>query len=280
MKVHIVQPYYRIADFDEIFNILQEKKYEEGITVFPELFLTGYPLQDLCLQKSFINRYQNLLKRINEWSESQPEDKDTLILLGGLEYEFDDSGNPIEIQNVVFALEKGKKLRSIYSKALLANYDIYNERKYFTPGTKKGVLHWKDKVIGLFICQDMWKVLSPHREIDPVEKLKQENINFDLLINFSASCFYIEKNKRRLKRISEVSKLLNTPLVYVNKVGCEDEIIFDGGSCVVDGDDLILQMKFFEKDQRTIEIGKSKAIKKIEHWENLYFDGTSIEKRV
>lgn len=119
MKVHIVQPYYRIADFDEIFNILQEKKYEEGITVFPELFLTGYPLQDLCLQKSFINRYQNLLKRINEWSESQPEDKDTLILLGGLEYEFDDSGNPIEIQNVVFALEKGKNCVQFILKRFL-----------------------------------------------------------------------------------------------------------------------------------------------------------------
>src|SRR5690606_19553085 len=123
-----------------------------GLHLFPELFLSGYPLQDLCLQKDFIEKVLALHKKLQDWSKNKLTG-DSLLLIGGLDYHFDDQGLPADIYNVIWALDH-QGMRRVYAKKLLPNYDIFDEEKYFTPGDEPGYLEWQGKCIGLLICED------------------------------------------------------------------------------------------------------------------------------
>ncbi|MBY0416213.1 MAG: hypothetical protein K2Q18_18715, partial [Bdellovibrionales bacterium] len=140
MQLNLHQTHHEIADFEGIFKYLTsafQTDKMEGLHVFPELFLTGYPLQDLPLKKTFIDDYLSFLEDLSLWSERQLKSKSTLALLfGGLRYEFDSLGYPSQIENVMYILEPGKKLEVLYTKQLLPNYDLYEEKKYFTPGNE------------------------------------------------------------------------------------------------------------------------------------------------
>jgi NAD+ synthase (glutamine-hydrolysing) len=252
MQINIHQTHHTIGDFQSIFTYLEEllsnKNSCDKLHVFPELFLTGYPLQDLCLQKGFINGYLELKKKINTLSlKAKPG---TTLLLGGLDYEFDENGLPLVIKNVVFELKSGSELSPIYTKKLLPNYDIFDEEKYFTPGNECSVYNYGDKQIGILICEDMW--MSSMHSIDPVkdlyEHVEELDIELSTIINFSASPFYLDKDKTRLIRASEISKLFACPFVYVNRVGAEDEIMFDGSSFVVNGSKVSKRGNFYQSD--------------------------------
>ncbi|MGB0452198.1 MAG: NAD(+) synthase [Bacteriovoracaceae bacterium] len=231
MQIFLHQTGHTIADFDSIFeNVCQCLKDSEnpGIHVFPELFLTGYPLQDLCLQKSFINPYLKLLDDINNFSKKLSFDGDSLFLFGGLTYKFDTNGLPTSIKNSVFKLFPGKELEPIYHKILLPNYDIFDEKKYFKPGGSVTVLPYKNRNFAIQICEDMWPSSGhPH---NPLEMLIEVGTPIDALINLSASPYDYHKPQARIDRAKEITETLRCPMYYVNKVGSEDEVIFDGGS--------------------------------------------------
>ncbi len=108
-EFHIYQTHHSVADFDGIFNSLKEafKSKKQGIHLFPELFLTGYPLQDLCLQKPFIDRYQDFMRELKGFCEKLKPSKST-YLVGGLDYELTKEGLPLKIKNVIYQLEAGK----------------------------------------------------------------------------------------------------------------------------------------------------------------------------
>jgi NAD+ synthase (glutamine-hydrolysing) len=242
IKIH--QTHHNVADFNAILKYLEDVITNPSgqLHLFPELYLTGYPLQDLCLQKPFISRYLQLIKDINELSLKQKPNND-LLLMGALEYKFD--GELVEnIYNVIYQIIPGQEAKAIYSKMLLPNYDIFDEKKYFTPGEKPKIINWNDKNIALQICEDMWPG-SFHKN-DPTQMLAGEDI--DLIVNLSASPFNLHKEQTRIKRAQDISNFLKAPFVYVNRVGGEDEILFDGHSFVVNGDKLISEAKCFAAD--------------------------------
>lgn len=284
LKIH--QYHQNLCDFDAIFEYLskqlQTKNDPATLHIYPELFLCGYPLQDICLQKSFIESYQKHLEEISNFSKKLPKDK-SVHFLGGLHYEISDSGIARKIQNVMYKLEAGKPLEKVYAKMLLPNYDIFDERKYFTPGEEVNFIKWQGKNIGLMICEDMWP--SVHYKKNPIEELIKLNEKFDLVINLSASPFNIEKQQTRYEQGKKASHLLKAPFAYVNLVAGEDEVLFDGGSFVINGDKLIAQSAVFRPEITTVKFEdlqeKNYDDTKIEldhSWEDLFAPNLNKEK--
>lgn len=251
MQLHLHQTHHTIGDFEKIFSYLEEQlPIKSGLHLFPELFLTGYPLQDLCLQKVFIEQVLELHQKLDSWAKAKLSG-DSLLLLGGLDYHFDEQGLPANIYNVIWAAD-GQGLRRLYAKKLLPNYDIFDEEKYFTPGEEVGFLEWHGKRIGLMVCEDMWH--SSHHSMDPVKELWQSYPDLDLVVNLSASPYHLGKAEKRLARGKEISHLFKAPFAYVNRVGAEDEILFDGDSFIADGDGLLWRGKQWRHEVATVEI--------------------------
>ena len=176
--------------------------------------------------------------------------------MGGVHYSFDECGFPGLIRNVIFELRPGHAPRWIYAKALLPNYDIFDEKKYFSPRYDPVVHDFAGHRIGLMICEDMW--FTGLHEYDPTmalhEKCLEEGIRPDLIVNLSASPYFLGKQRFRVDRAIEVSSLFRAPFVYVNRVGGEDEIQFDGSSFVTDGESVVLQCRSFEGDTAELEL--------------------------
>jgi len=252
MKITIHQTHHSVADFDSIFDYLKQNitQNSTGIHVFPELFLTGYPLQDLCLQRPFIYRYEKFINALSTWLKSEFTKPQFCLLMGGLDYELTELGNPNRIRNVIYEFSKNHSFTSIYRKQLLPNYDIFDEKKYFTAGDTPYILNFNDKNYGLLICEDMWT--SSQHSSDPVKELKafadEKQTKIDAVINLSGSPYLLEKSAKRLKRAGYISHLFQCPYVYVNRVGAEDEVIFDGQSFIIDGDDILVKGKKFKED--------------------------------
>lgn len=287
MQINLHQTHHEIGDFEGIFSYLTShflKGNCTGLHLFPELFLTGYPLQDLILQKSFIDEYQIFLDDLNIWSERQLKAQTpAAILMGGIKYNFDEFQLPSEIFNVIYLLVPGKKLEVIYTKQLLPNYDIYEEKKYFTAGSQSTIFTLDDKKIGLLICEDMW--FSHLHKTDPILDLMKLNTPLDLVINLSASPFHLKKAQERVERALSISNQLKAPFAYINRVGAEDDIIFDGQSFVVDGSQVVIQGKCFQEQILTIDLPtfvtstKSLVPKYINTWGNLFLPALTPDTR-
>lgn len=256
MQLNLHQTHHEIGDFEGVFQTLTsllQSENIEGIHVFPELFLTGYPLQDLPLKKTFVEEYQSLLSDLNHWAQKQFKAKNpTIVLFGGLLYELNKNGLPTKIQNVMYQMEPGKELKVATIKQLLPNYDLYEEKKYFTAGKETKIIDFDNKKIALLVCEDMW--FSHLHETDPVMDLKNSNEFIDLVINISASPFHLDKDERRIQRAKEISTLLKAPFAYVNRVGGEDEILFDGQSFIVNGEVLVKKAAAFKADSVSIPL--------------------------
>lgn len=260
MQIHLHQTHQTIGDFSNIFSYLKTnfESGPSGLHLFPELFLCGYPLKDLCLQKLFIDQYLDFIQKLEEWTLGLEKEVSRCALAGGLEYKLDDNGLPLNIYNVILEIRPGHKIRSLYKKRLLPNYDIFDEEKYYSPGTENGFYEFQGKKLGLLICEDMWS--SSMHDIDPIEimheETKEKNIEVDLIVNLSASPFHMGKHEKRHLRAQEISKAFGAPFCYVNKVGGEDEILFDGGSFFWSGDTLIKQACFFEQEIIQLDLEK------------------------
>ena len=278
MQIHLHQTHHTIADFKGILEHIKNyftTNQLPGLHLYPELFLCGYPLQDLCLQREFIEKYQSLLHDLDQWSLNSFSQENTHLLLGGLEYDFDPQGLPLHIKNVIYLLSPGQKLKTVYVKQLLPNYDIFDEKKYFTPGTVPAILELNGQKVALLICEDMWPTSS--YPVDPVAELQKCNQPIDLIVNLSASPFHLGKHEKRIERAQEISAALQAPFVYLNRVGGEDEILFDGGSFVAAPEKVISQCSFFREEHVSLLIEKqnSTATAKagqtsINSWESLF----------
>ena len=156
---------------------------------------------------------------------------------------------------------------------------IFDEEKYFRPGAQAATLSFEGKTFGLLICEDMW--FSSTHDIDPVEllytKYQKEKISLDGVLNLSASPYFIGKQKKREHRAKELSQLFQAPFYYVNRVGGEDEILFDGQSFATDGSKVI-KAKMFEEDALACPLMDFKGEKAVPYnnvevensWESLF----------
>lgn len=254
MQIFLHQTHHQIGDFEKIFNdlksqIIKEDVSERVIHVYPEVYLTGYPLSDLVLQRPFIDKYLKFLEDLKSFALSQSKNE-CLFLVGGIEFDFDENKLPLKIRNVVFAIEPGKSFQAIYTKRLLPHYDIFDENKYYATGNTPCVYKWNNKNLGILICEDMW--FSSTHNIDPSSDMHdycaQNNIQLDAVINLSGSPFFIGKEAKRIKRAKALSHYFQAPFFYVNRVGAEDEILFDGGSFVQNGDKTLFLGNSFHPD--------------------------------
>lgn len=288
MQIVIHQTDHTIGNFTQIYkyieNLTRSEDFQDNIHIFPETFLSGYPLQDLVLQKTFIRQYHELLQALRDlFAKIKLSDK-TALLVGGLRYEFKDNADiPSNIYNVIYEVTKKSNFNDIYTKCLLPDYDIFDESKYYTPGSAPCIWSHAGCDFGLLICEDMWH--SEQYAINPLQMLMDEANGKELngIINFSASPWNIDKEEKRIKRASEISRVFKTPFYYVNKVGAEDEIIFDGASFVVNETQVIAKAKSFKSDLMKVEIAKKSKIENLgvapigaNSWESLF--GPHIEK--
>ncbi len=257
-RIVLHQTHQTLADFEAIRTYLKDNLKGDGLHLFPELFLTGYPLQDLCLQRAFIDSYLEHFKHIDQWVKSLPSSDKWRGLVPGLHYELEDSFLPKKIENVIFEAVPGVGLKKIYTKRLLPNYDIFDEQKYFVPGSGNCFYEFQGTLLALHICEDMWG--SSFHQMDPCDlmfrEMNEKNLPVKMLINLSASPFDDRKKKKRFARAKAISLRFKCPFLYLNRVGGEDEILFDGSSFIVSGETVSLAMKSFEKEVQTVEIEK------------------------
>ena len=228
MKIGIAQINSTVGDLTGNFDILRcayDELSSDGadLVIFPELALSGYPPRDLLLKKRF---GEDCAKKLNQFAK----------LTGACPALL---GYPEKIglkQNRSYynsaALCFDGEVQQVFRKRLLPTYDVFDEDRYFESGKSPLYFSLLGKKIAVSICEDIWNSNGTRHSGNPVNEIAEEKL--DLLINLSASPWHINKKTQRSTILQEVVQKINCPLVYVNSVGGNDELIFDGSSVVLD----------------------------------------------
>ncbi len=200
------------------------------LVVFPELFIQGYPPRDLLERPSFVQQGVQALERLCEASKRHPG---VGILVGFAMPNEVPHGNGLSNAAVLLA-DGGVVFHQ--NKSLLPTYDVFDETRYFDPAREIDVVVFKGETLGITICEDAWNrpELLPKRlyDIDPVEQLARKGAT--IIINVSGSPFHAMKEKLRHELMAAHASRHGLPVVFVNQVGGNDELIFDGSSMYVD----------------------------------------------
>ena len=254
MKIGILQLNFTVGDFrgnSEKIVSAYERAVREGaeLCVGSELGLCGYPPRDLLNRRDFVESHERALREVAKRVGKVP------LLIGGIEKTNQKTGRPL--YNTAFLVEKGKT-RAVARKILLPTYDVFDEDRYFEAGDKVGSVRIAGKRVGVTICEDIWndEDLWPERRyrIDPVRELAKKGM--DLLINLSASPWNIGKEKVRYRLLAEVAKREKIPVIQVNQVGGNDELVFDGQSLGVGVQGgLLARGVAFMEDVKVVDIG-------------------------
>lgn len=247
MKIGLAQINTTIGDLEGNTDKIRQavRKAEAAgvdLVVFSEMTITGYPPRDLLERTSFVKGNLSKLKEVAGWSERV-----------GIVCGFVDRGEG-EGRKALFnagAVLDGGKIVSCHHKSLLPTYDVFDETRYFEPARERSIVDFKGRRIGLSICEDIWNDKDFWREqrygIDPVEELVGKGA--EILINMSGSPYSTGKHMIRRQMIGEVARKYKRPLVYVNQVGGNDELLFDGASFAVNRQgDVVSQCRDFEED--------------------------------
>ena len=231
MKVAIGQINPAIGDFSgNAAKILDYvTKAERGgadVIVFPEMCVCGYPPMDLLDHVSFVEANLKTLRLIQQRSP-----KGIGIVLGYVDKNRTSAGKPLV--NAVSLIRNGEVLLT-QTKSLLPTYDVFDEARYFEPADRRRVSAFKGEQIGIAICEDIWweaeQPAALHYPVDPVKELLDQGAT--VIFSPSASPFYSGKLDVRLRLLSSIGKSSGVPVVYVNMVGGNDSLIFDGRSLV------------------------------------------------
>lgn len=201
------------------------RKSGADLVVFPELTLTGYPPEDLLEDAGFVGAEADARRYI---AESLPADLGCIV--GGLSKSAKRPGKPLH--NAAFLYENGRLVGEVH-KSLLPTYDIFDERRHFEPARERQLITWRGYRLGLHICEDLWNVngdLQSLYRADPIRDLADRGA--DILINICASPFSDNKHHEREALISTTWDRHRLPYVFVNQVGANTDLIFDGRSCV------------------------------------------------
>ena len=260
MKIGLAQINTTVGDLEGNAQIILDAYHyllEQGaeLVVFPELALCGYPPRDLLLKSRFASDVQATLEGVAKKIGAVP------ALIGTVEIApLSSSGRPL--YNAAAWCENGSVIRYA-RKSLLPNYDVFDEERYFEPAADPLVFQWQGLQIGITICEDIWRdddCFDRQRyHTNPIDALKKYSL--DLLINLSASPWYVEKEQSRQNLIQKISEYLACPVLYCNAVGGNDELIFDGDSFVIDSKiGLLAQLPKFQPALQCIELNRSEAL--------------------
>ena len=223
----------------KILNTLEEaEKINSDVVVFPELCVTGYPPEDLLLRESFVGKNFAVLEEIAEFSGR------TSGVIGFVDRSLEEQTMDNVDRNITnaAAIVQNGDVKGIYHKCYLPNYSVFDEARYFAKGTKPEEIFWyEDIAVGINICEDVWINNGPAEE--------QVKKGASLIININASPFDINKTESRKVNVRDKAKKLKVPILYLNMVGGQDELVFDGGSFLVDADgDIIYEAEQFSEE--------------------------------
>lgn len=202
------------GNVDLIIAAANKAKSEQqaDIIVFPEMTITGYPPEDLLLRDQLYIQVEKALTRLCQ------SVSDIVCIVG---YPMmDDLG---ERFNMAAWIENGS-IQASYIKQNLPNYSVFDEKRYFTPGDLPCVIEHKGIKFGILICEDIWKITPSTQARDA---------GADIILNLNASPFSEEKHQDRIDTLQRRTNEINKPIIYVNQIGGQDDLVFDGGSFAI-----------------------------------------------
>jgi NAD+ synthase (glutamine-hydrolysing) len=256
------------GNVEKIRNFIADAMSQQAdLVAFPELAITGYPPQDLLLERAFVERNKELLEELIYDSSF-----DIAGVIGFVDYKGKNLYNAAATFN-------RNKIVGISYKTLLPTYDVFDEDRYFKPTEEEEIrpasiaLHGKGFKLGIEICEDLW---DQNYDVKVTDLLAGKGA--DLIINISASPFHVGKTLERKSILKEKSTKNRVPIFYVNLVGGQDELVFDGQSLAVDkAGGLIAIGKQFEEDLIITDIDLEKGLAQkvkspIHHKEQEVFD--------
>jgi NAD+ synthase (glutamine-hydrolysing) len=249
VKIALAQLNYHIGNFESntakiIESIRQAEMQGADLVVFAELAISGYPPRDFLEFNDFIDRCNESVAEIAR------QCKNTAAIIGLPTYNPGDKGKPLF--NSAAFLADGK-IQQLVHKSLLPNYDIFDEYRYFEPNKDFQIVEFKGKKIALNICEDLWNVQdNPLYTINPMDELMK--FHPDMIINIAASPFNYHQMEIRTEILRRNAVKYQMPLFYVNHVGAQTELIFDGGSLVMNKEGQVVdELKYFEEDLKVYD---------------------------
>ncbi len=227
-----------------IEHIKKAEEVKADLICFPELALTGYPPEDLLLKPQFVEDNLKALENIVENTE------DVVSVVGFVDAEDD-------IYNAAAVIYNGE-VKGVYRKMFLPNYGVFDEERYFQAGREPNIFVINDINVGITICEDIWYADGP--------ALIQSLNGAELIVNLSSSPYHVGKRDFRKRMLSTRASDYCSFVAYVNLVGGQDELVFDGGSMVFDEEgNLIAQARIFEEDFLVVDLNIEAVFRKRLH---------------
>lgn len=219
LRMALAQINTTVGDLDgnrkKITGYIQKaREFQADIVVFPELAVSGYPPEDLLLREQFVRDNLKALAQL------VLETKDITAIVG-----FVDRDKNKKLYNAAAVIAQGR-LKGVYRKEKLPNYGVFDEKRYFSPGENNPVFSFGKIVFGVNICEDIWADDGPHN--------RQAKAGAQVLINLSSSPYHAGKIKQREDLLKKRAKAMRVFICYVNLIGGQDELVFDGGSLLID----------------------------------------------
>ena len=239
-----------VGDIDGNLRVILEameraEAAEADVLLLPELAITGYPPEDLLLRRSFIDQNVEALRQIAQASEN------TAVVVGFVDRVDGDRHKDDSVErglaNAAAVVADGA-IRGIYHKVLLPNYGVFDEARYFAPGRVPEKLWGIGGVVaGVSVCEDIWSPDGP--------PALQAEAGAKVLLNINGSPYHVGKGVERSALLASEAKRSGVPVVYVNMVGGQDELVFDGDSMIFDGDgELVYRAAQFDEEHFVIDV--------------------------
>jgi NAD+ synthase (glutamine-hydrolysing) len=204
-------------------------KSDVDLLAFPEMAICGYPPEDLLHKKHFLKDCSSILEKFGA------DCPDIIMIVGFAENYRDKNYNSA-------AVLQGGRISEIYRKAQLPNYGVFDERRYFQPGSEPLIIDVCGLNAAVTICADIW-------ELEWLVNFLKGKEQIQMILNISASPFHVGKIKRRQEAVSQCAKKFNSAVAYCNLVGGQDELVFDGRSMLADSTgEIIAKAKAFDED--------------------------------
>jgi NAD+ synthase (glutamine-hydrolysing) len=215
------------------------RSHSSDLVLFPELAVTGYPPEDLLLRPGFVRAAEESVDRIAR------ETRGVTVLVGGPHFDRD-------LYNACYVCSGGE-IKAVYRKRFLPNYGVFDEDRYFAPGRDLILLEHGKTLVGTTVCEDMWQPGPPATDLALA--------GAELLVNISASPFYVGRDREREEMFVTRARDNFCFVAFCNTVGGQDELIFDGHSCVIDDEGTVLaRAPGFEEALLVVDIEPKEVI--------------------
>ncbi len=262
MTITICQLNYIVGDIDgnkkKIIEATKASKTSNPhLIIFSELSICGYPPKDLLLYDEFVEQCEQSITEI-----ALHTDENTYIIIGGPAKNLNIPGKPL--YNALYILHN-TIIKAVYYKQLLPTYDVFNENRYFEQGCDDLILNIFGQNIAFTICEDLWYLSQPR--LYKNFPLQNVSVPIDMIVNISASPFHVKQYEERISLFKNIAKKHQATIIYVNQVGCNTDLLFDGASFVINKEgDTIQQCSAFLEEIYTFDFDVPK--KKVEFYPN------------